>query len=757
MKRLERLKTWEFWKAMFLRALELLILLAAMLVLNQLADDDFQTISRIEHIGFLPAGHFHIFELTPLMSVLIPIPLLLLLLARSRAIATGAAVTLILLALTHEAFEPFAKIAANPVMIVMIAVMLLLFYFFRQKPYIFISLSVIILLIAILSQLPKILYALSYIDGINPLGTMLTPSNGMILLLALISYCFKSRVRFVAFTVIFLLVVFIWAYMRWSYPVVHEIRSSYAKSPLLNPVDPGLMIPFHFIVYRALAIWVVIFISGLIACRRQFGWMRFIFACTVAAAILQPLVNGLDAWLVVRNIAAQTFLCVLILRLPLLRQSVEQMAGFPLQSMPDDAPPAWEPRRTTENLILLATALLLLGIIGLGAVSAYYERRTIRFISGYLPPRPMPSALHNAFDDLGARFVKRPNLIPGFVISIKYYQPLIRTPNDRPVKSEIKDLPVTIPAAFLFQGASNLSKEALDEALEYVDIPGTLEAISSAPLEPYVGAFIRASRADYCFFHTGEMYLIPNFIALREISWLIAMRANIYCHQGDSHAAEEDIEALYRMGWLLTDDAGTLVTYMIGVALKGISLSAAGSWYLHFKDDPAALDVMAQRLERLAPLARLPWDSAGRLKENETGIGPVVPFFELNAPSLVRAITTYYAKWVQFDFLQLAVALERYRLEHGTYPETLDPLAPNYIKRIPLDPFEGKWYIYSQDSDSFSLYCPALDNIEWMRDSSRWAPGSSDDDIREMIERAKNPKTKDESGPVMYLDRKGRR
>jgi hypothetical protein len=39
---------------------------------------------------------------------------------------------------------------------------------------------------------------------------------------------------------------------------------------------------------------------------------------------------------------------------------------------------------------------------------------------------------------------------------------------------------------------------------------------------------------------------------------------------------------------------------------------------------------------------------------------------------------------------QVFIALNCYQLEHGSLPATLDVLAPQYLKSIPVDPFTSK-------------------------------------------------------------------
>jgi len=57
------------------------------------------------------------------------------------------------------------------------------------------------------------------------------------------------------------------------------------------------------------------------------------------------------------------------------------------------------------------------------------------------------------------------------------------------------------------------------------------------------------------------------------------------------------------------------------------------------------------------------------------------------------------------DLARTACALERYRLAHGGYPETLDVLAPQFIGQLPLDIINGQPLHYRRTDDGqFVLY-----------------------------------------------------
>ncbi len=63
----------------------------------------------------------------------------------------------------------------------------------------------------------------------------------------------------------------------------------------------------------------------------------------------------------------------------------------------------------------------------------------------------------------------------------------------------------------------------------------------------------------------------------------------------------------------------------------------------------------------------------------------------------------------------IAVALRRFRIDHGAYPNTLDELAPAYLKNVPIDAFTGKQPEYRRSGAGFELpaQMPSRDSGNW--------------------------------------------
>ncbi|HUZ06052.1 MAG TPA: hypothetical protein VMV89_01045, partial [Candidatus Paceibacterota bacterium] len=57
------------------------------------------------------------------------------------------------------------------------------------------------------------------------------------------------------------------------------------------------------------------------------------------------------------------------------------------------------------------------------------------------------------------------------------------------------------------------------------------------------------------------------------------------------------------------------------------------------------------------------------------------------------------------DLARVAIALERYRLAHGGYPDSLDALSPQFMEKIPHDVIGGQPLHYRRTNDGqFVLY-----------------------------------------------------
>jgi hypothetical protein len=86
---------------------------------------------------------------------------------------------------------------------------------------------------------------------------------------------------------------------------------------------------------------------------------------------------------------------------------------------------------------------------------------------------------------------------------------------------------------------------------------------------------------------------------------------------------------------------------------------------------------------------------------------PVRPwnfFSRLFLPSLVSSARKFAFSQCTVDLARTACALERYRLAHGSYPGSLDVLAPQFIDQVPHDLINGQPLHYRRKDDGYVLY-----------------------------------------------------
>jgi len=84
-------------------------------------------------------------------------------------------------------------------------------------------------------------------------------------------------------------------------------------------------------------------------------------------------------------------------------------------------------------------------------------------------------------------------------------------------------------------------------------------------------------------------------------------------------------------------------------------------------------------------------------------IPPSDPLSQMVIPPEM-AFTAFGKKAAILDGSRISIALRLHRLEHGTYPESLDTLVPEYLDVLPLDPFTQKDFHYEKGEDDFRLY-----------------------------------------------------
>ncbi len=131
------------------------------------------------------------------------------------------------------------------------------------------------------------------------------------------------------------------------------------------------------------------------------------------------------------------------------------------------------------------------------------------------------------------------------------------------------------------------------------------------------------------------------------------------------------------------------------------ALLVPGGWLDQYKADAVGFEMLA-----LLPMLDVPTHRVFPEKEarmlawisNLPASGPWRNFVEMSCSALSGSAKKFAYSQVQIDQARLACRLERYRLVHGEYPETLAMLEPVYGPN-PHDPVIGDPYHYHRNAD----------------------------------------------------------
>jgi hypothetical protein len=146
--------------------------------------------------------------------------------------------------------------------------------------------------------------------------------------------------------------------------------------------------------------------------------------------------------------------------------------------------------------------------------------------------------------------------------------------------------------------------------------------------------------------------------------------------------------------------------------------------------DGKPLSWLASPLARLGrPLIRMAHarylQQVGALLDLQAGPRPRPEFASHTTPSrwswmrrwdstptagLVGAIESGDLFASELNAAELAVALRRFRLDRGAYPDELSALAPEYLASVPIDPFTGRPPVYARKGAGFELHADGPKN-----------------------------------------------
>ncbi len=192
-----------------------------------------------------------------------------------------------------------------------------------------------------------------------------------------------------------------------------------------------------------------------------------------------------------------------------------------------------------------------------------------------------------------------------------------------------------------------------------------------------------------------------NFLA----DYKLSMRGEMGCQGGEADRVRRHPEQLEGLSGMNDGDGGIINQLLPG---KFIARLIPTGWFYQNQLRCARMMVdyylpVADVNQGIVSPAQVRRGDAALIAETKTA-SPFNVLERLMLPALGVVRRFAYAQ-TSVDLARTAIALERYRLARGEFPESLDALAPQFIAKLPHDIINGQPLHYRQTSDGkFILY-----------------------------------------------------
>ncbi|RKY10197.1 MAG: hypothetical protein DRP66_00320 [Planctomycetota bacterium] len=292
----------------------------------------------------------------------------------------------------------------------------------------------------------------------------------------------------------------------------------------------------------------------------------------------------------------------------------------------------------------------------------------------------------------------------------------------------------------------------------------TLELLGKA-------AAIKHCRYDLDFSQGGILY-IPNLTEMKGCAQLLAEQTMLLAHQDDGDAAVKNIARQLALAESLKKEP-ILISQLVRMALVAISYSSV-EYILNqttlndeqlaglqqqlsqaYQDNPMVMGLIGERcfiisyigdpqqlgmpatpggLLRITGIAdrnamvslkligqyadamKLPGrQRLLRCREITAEVDDLSIFYSLTKimmPAFEGVIQIDMRVAAEVDCTRVALGIERYRLAKGSLPKELTDLAPQYIDKAPIDPFDGKPLRYKLTEPGYIVYSIGEDGAD---------------------------------------------
>lgn len=209
----------------------------------------------------------------------------------------------------------------------------------------------------------------------------------------------------------------------------------------------------------------------------------------------------------------------------------------------------------------------------------------------------------------------------------------------------------------------------------------------------------------------------------------------IVCLRGE-RAAFHDIVEQTRKGKVDPSLFGGESVFLLGLVSRSSHLFGL-KWYL-----------------KLFEIAKLPLhDQETPMNRLESELKSASPLQTALARQLLPAVQKVFQAirrtQASLRCAMVTLAAERYRRQHGRWPDSLNELAPTYLKEVPIDPFSGTPLLMRRLEDGLVIYSVWVDGVDnqGKLDNSQMKPGTDFGYRLWDVARRRQPPRNPEMGP----------
>ena len=242
---------------------------------------------------------------------------------------------------------------------------------------------------------------------------------------------------------------------------------------------------------------------------------------------------------------------------------------------------------------------------------------------------------------------------------------------------------------------------------------------------------------------------------------LLALEANVRAHEGDAHAAAQSIHAMF-MTARSVENQPLLITQLVRFALSGMATRELRRMLpvVDFSDEDLRqlqADLRADDLEagvrraligeralvlynyetlnadsyglfaitrgpdrrltldffeEIVAAAKLPWPEAldaanaaqAAVKKTASSGGSLYVLTSSLVPAVQAIFPAATRRIIERDAADMAVAVERFRLRHGSLPEEIEQLVPEFLPQVPIDPIDGQPLRYVVEEGEYLIF-----------------------------------------------------